>query len=271
MSFDSKSKGSNIIKEKEKLIESKARGSNLNIGSLTLLLIIFSTSVFCLYSIYLSFPHLQENEKEFIKLPTNIDDAKNLGKVLQKYNQNHYYSVLSAFIFTYIFLQTFAIPGSIFLSILSGFLYPFWMALFLVCFCSSIGASLCYVLSFALARKILLRFLGARLSEWQKIVQNKKSDMLFYMIFLRVTPIVPNWFINLASPLINIPALPFILGTFIGVAPPSCVYIQAGTTLNTLTSATDAFSWQSICVLVLFAILSLLPVFFKNYIRKKIE
>jgi uncharacterized membrane protein YdjX (TVP38/TMEM64 family) len=95
--------------------------------------------------------------------------------------------------------------------------------------------------------------------------------MLYYIIFLRVTPIVPNWFINLASPLIDIPAFPFIMGTFIGVAPPSCVYIQAGTTLNTLTSATAVFSWQSVLVLVLFAIVSLLPVFFKNYLRKKIE
>lgn len=33
-------------------------------------------------------------------------------------------------------LQTFAIPGSIFLSILSGYLYPFPLALFLVCLVS---------------------------------------------------------------------------------------------------------------------------------------
>ena len=33
-------------------------------------------------------------------------------------------------------LQTFAIPGSIFLSILSGFLFPFPLALFLVCLVS---------------------------------------------------------------------------------------------------------------------------------------
>lgn len=34
-------------------------------------------------------------------------------------------------------LQTFAIPGSIFLSILSGYLYPFHLALFLVCLVSN--------------------------------------------------------------------------------------------------------------------------------------
>ena len=44
------------------------------------------------------------------------------------------------FFFLYYFnlysLQSFAIPGSISLSILSGFLFPFWLALLLVCFVS---------------------------------------------------------------------------------------------------------------------------------------
>jgi len=38
----------------------------------------------------------------------------------------------------YFSLQTFAIPGSVFLSILSGFLYPFYIALFLVCLVSTV-------------------------------------------------------------------------------------------------------------------------------------
>ncbi len=61
-----------------------------------------------------------------------------------------------------------------------------------------------------------MKYLNTSLNKWQAQVNNKKNDMLYYMIFLRVTPIVPNWFINLASPLIDIPAVPFALGTFIG-------------------------------------------------------
>ena len=102
-------------------------------------------------------------------------------------------------------------------------------------------------------------------------VKNQKNNLLYYIIFLRITPFVPNWFINLASPLIDIPALPFILGTFIGVAPPSCVYISAGTTLHTLTSSTDVFSWGSVSMLIGFSILSLLPVWFKDTLRRKLE
>ena len=47
--------------------------------------------------------------------------------------------MFAGFVCVYIFLQTFAIPGSIFLSIISGFLFPFPLALFAVCFCSATG------------------------------------------------------------------------------------------------------------------------------------
>ena len=91
------------------------------------------------------------------------------------------------------------------------------------------------------------------------------------MVFLRCTPIVPNWFINLASPFIEYPLAPFMLGTFIGVAPPSCIHIQAGTTLNTLTSTSGVFSLKSIALLAAFALVAIMPVIFKNYIRKKMQ
>lgn len=42
----------------------------------------------------------------------------------------------SFYLNTFVSLQTFAIPGSIFLSILSGYLFPFPLALFLVCLVS---------------------------------------------------------------------------------------------------------------------------------------
>lgn len=113
-------------------------------------------------------------------------------------------------------LQTFAIPGSIFLSILSGFLFPFYLALLLVCFCSAIGASLCFFLSHLLGKKLVKRFFPERAAQWAKTVEKHKNNMLNYIIFLRVTPFLPNWFINLTAPVIGVPLVPFALGTFIG-------------------------------------------------------
>jgi len=254
-----------------KLTSKEAANVPINYGAFLLLVAIFTGSLLYLYFIYLSFPSLEEHEKEFIKLPRNIGDAKQLGLILKKYNNNHFYSVLAAFFSAYVFLQTFAIPGSIFLSILSGFLYPFPLAISLVCICSALGATFCYFLSFIVARRIVLKYFREKITNWQEKASKHKGNMLFYIIFLRITPFVPNWFMNLSSPLIDIPLYPFALGTFIGVAPPSCFYVQAGTTLNTLTSSSAVFSWQSILTLTFFSIVSLLPVLFKNRLQKKME
>lgn len=222
--------------------------------------------------VYKSFPNLEEDERQHMKLPYHIEDAKNLGKVLEKYKDMYYFQVLTGLLVTYIFLQTFAIPGSIFLSILSGFLFRFPIALLLVCTCSAIGATLCYLLSSLLgSRRLLYRFYPDRANMWAASVSRHHDNLLNYMLFLRMTPLLPNWFINLASPVVGVPIMPFIVGTFFGVAPPSFVAIQAGQTLHKLTSSSDAWSWYSIILLCVFALLSLLPVLYKQKLKQKFE
>ena len=66
--------------------------------------------------------------------------------MLSAYKDDHFGHIVLGFFAIYNFLQTFAIPGSIFLSILSGFLFPFPLACFLVSLCSALGASFCYLL-----------------------------------------------------------------------------------------------------------------------------
>lgn len=168
-------------------------------------------------------------------------------------------------------LQTFAIPGSLFLSILSGFLFPFTLALLLVCCCSAIGASLCYLLSQLVGRRLVKKFFPERANKWAKAVDKHRDNIFNYILFLRMTPFLPNWFINLVAPVIGVPLVPFALGTFLGVGPPSFVAIQAGQTLYKMTSSNDAFSWTSVLMLTGFATLSLVPVLLKQKLRAKFE
>lgn len=56
-----------------------------------------------------------------------------------------------------------------------------------------------------------------------------------------------------------------------GVAPPSFVAIKAGTTLYQLTTAGEAVSWNSLFVLMILAILSILPALFQKKLKQKFE
>lgn len=103
------------------------------------------------------------------------------------------------------------------------------------------------------------------------MVDKHRDNLLNYVVFLRVTPFLPNWFINLTAPVIGVPLVPFALGTFLGVAPPSFVAIQTGQTLQTMSSSDSTFSWTSITMLAVFAVISLIPVFLKQRLKDKFE
>merc|ERR1719319_759235 len=239
--------------------------------AVSLILFIFITSSLAMLGVYYSFPQMDPSEASLIKFPRDIEDAKKLGEVLSRYKEKYYLEVLGGFFVTYLFLQTFAIPGSIFLSIVSGYLFPFPVALLLICFCSATGASFCYLLSYLVGRRLVKKYLPERSASWAQKVEKQKDNILGYIIFLRITPFLPNWFINIVSPVIDVQLRPFWLGTFVGVAPPSFIAIQAGTTLQQLTSTTDALSFQSVALLIFFAVLSILPALLKNRIRSKYD
>jgi len=250
----------------------ETNSSELQTGTaILLLLLIFSSSGLAMLAVYYTLPQMSPEDASHFKFPRTLEDAKELGQVLSRYKEQYYAQVLGGFISTYIFLQTFAIPGSIFLSIISGFLFPFYLALSAVCFCSATGASFCYLLSYLVGRKLVKHYLPERAAQWSAKVETHRGNLLSYIVFLRITPLLPNWFINIVSPVIGVPLLPFWVGSFIGVAPPSFVFIQAGTTLQHMTSTMDPITAESVCLLVLFALLSLLPVLLKNHLKAKFD
>ncbi|XP_068906966.1 transmembrane protein 41B isoform X2 [Tenebrio molitor] len=233
--------------------------------------IIFLSSLSALFLVYKTFPKVTEEERQYIKLPWNIEDVKHLGIVLNRYKGDHYFQVMVGVFITYIFLQTFAIPGSLFLSILSGFLFPFTIALTLVCTCSALGASLCFLLSQLLGRKLVLKYFPEKAEAWAHQVNKHRDNLFNYVLFLRITPFLPNWFINLTAPVIGVPLVPFALGTFFGVAPPSFIAIQGGQTLQNLTADDFAISAGSLAWLAVCGIVPLLPIMFKGWLKQKIE
>jgi len=239
--------------------------------AILLLLLIFLTSALAMFLVWKTLPPIDPEDQKDLKFPSDIEDAKKLGNVLSRYKEQYYAQVLAGFLCVYIFLQTFAIPGSIFLSIISGFLFPFPVALFSVCFCSATGASFCYLLSYLVGRKLVRHYLPERSAQWSAKVDNHRSNLLSYIMFLRITPFLPNWFINIVSPVIGVPLLPFWVGSFFGVAPPSFIFIQAGTTLQQLTSTMDPITVETVLLLVVFALLSILPVLMKNKLKTKFE
>lgn len=87
------------------------------------------------------------------------------------------------------------------------------------------------------------------------------------MLIVRISPLPPHWFINIAAPHVGVPLIPFFVGTFFGVLGYTFIYVQAGMTINNLTSDQEftIFSWKNVGALALVAVAVMIPV----WIRKR--
>ncbi|KAK4422865.1 putative membrane protein [Sesamum alatum] len=95
--------------------------------------LVFSTGLFC---IYLTMPTA---EYQMLKLPRNLADLRLLKDHLATYAQVYPATFILGYCSTYIFMQTFRIPGTIFMSLLAGALFGVVRGLLLVVFNATAG------------------------------------------------------------------------------------------------------------------------------------
>ncbi|KAI8817958.1 uncharacterized protein EV422DRAFT_499454 [Fimicolochytrium jonesii] len=221
------------------------------------LVTIFGGWLFVLYQMGHNLPDYEEE----IHLPKNFDDVKSQSVILQNYSNAHFVPVLTLFTAVYIFKQTFSIPGSALMNILGGLLYGFWAFVFVSLF-TAIGSTLCYLISeIVVGEMVVERFARSKLGYLRRRVEiNRESGNLFYyLLFLRLFPFSPNWFLNIASPFVGVPVLPFFLSIFFGLMPYNYICVQAAATLAQLDSFADILSAEVLLKLLSMSVLALIP------------
>ncbi|KAG2206983.1 hypothetical protein INT47_008452 [Mucor saturninus] len=235
-----------------------------SLATLVLLLLTFSALEYTLLK--LSLPAMNPEDKDGIKFPRNLEELRRLNAILSLYIDQYFLNVYFTFVITYIYLQSFSIPGSMWLSILGGTLFSFWLTLFTVSLCSAIGATIAYIISASLGSVAVIKLIGERIEKWNQQLVQHKQHMFNYMIVLRISPFPPNWIVNLGSPQLGVPIGVFFWGTFLGVAPPSFIHVQAGAALDRLSSSDklELLTLTNAACLFAVAIVALIPVFLKK-------
>ncbi|KAF9661632.1 hypothetical protein SADUNF_Sadunf19G0089000 [Salix dunnii] len=222
---------------------------------------VFSTGLIC---IYLTMPAAEYGK---LKLPRTISDLRLLKDNLATYANEYPAQFILGYCSTYIFMQTFMIPGTIFMSLLAGALFGVVRGIFLVVFNATAGASSCFFLSKLIGRPLVNWLWPEKLRFFQAEIAKRREKLLNYMLFLRVTPTLPNLFINLASPIVDIPFHIFFLATLLGLIPASYITVRAGLALGDLKSVKDLYDFKTLSVLFLIGSISIFPTLLK---RKRI-
>ncbi|KAL8141758.1 hypothetical protein V2J09_014790 [Rumex salicifolius] len=209
-----------------------------------------------LLGVYLTMP---ASDYSFLKLPRTLEELQILRDHLEIYTSDYTAQVLIGYFVVYIFMQTFMIPGTIFMSLLAGALFGVFKGMILVVSAATAGASSCFFLSKLIGRPLVFSLWPDKIKMFQAQVAKRRERLLNYMVFLRVTPTLPNTFINMASPIVDVPYHIFFFATFIGLIPAAFVTVRAGLALGELRSLGDLYDYQSIATMFLIGIISITP------------
>jgi len=148
---------------------------------------------------------------------------------------------LSILLFCGIYILAIAasIPGATVLTLLGGAVFGFWLGSLLVVFSATIGATIAFLLARYLFDDLVKNKMGERIA---KIRQKFKEEGALYLFSLRLVPVFPFFVINLVMGLTSIKTMTYVIASFVGMAPGTMVYVNAGTQLGKLESVSGLLS-----------------------------
>ncbi|XP_065531228.1 transmembrane protein 41A isoform X1 [Lathamus discolor] len=157
-------------------------------------------------------------------------------------------------------------------NVLAGALFGPWTGLVLCSALTSVGATFCYLLSGAFGKQFIVYYFPDKVALLQGKVEENRSCLFFFLLFLRLFPMTPNWFLNLSAPILNIPVSQFFFSVLIGLTPYNFICVQTGAILTQITSLDAIFSWDTLLKLLAMAVAALIPgTLIKKYSKKRLK
>lgn len=181
----------------------------------------------------------------------SLDYLKQQQAAFDHLYQDSPWLVLVGFLSLYIAIAALSLPGAAILTLAAGALFGFWVALLLVSFASSIGATLAFLASRLLFRSSVQKRFRERLN---RINQGVAKDGAFYLFTLRLVPAFPFFVINLVMGLTPMKTWTFYWVSQVGMLAGTAVYVNAGTQLGQIDNLNGLLSAELIGAFVLLGI-----------------
>ena len=182
----------------------------------------------------------------------SIANVSNLYLEIDNKVSKNYFMYYLFFFVIYFLVAVFALPIAAILCLIIGALFGLIPGIILASFASSLGALVCFLLS----RYLFKNIIENKFDKSLKIINaGIAKDGIYYLFFVRMTPIFPFFLINLLFSVTQIKALNFYIVTQIGMLLGTSLFINAGTQLSKINSIEDIFNKYVIMSLVLIALI----------------
>ena len=114
---------------------------------------------------------------------------------------------------------------------------------------------------------MIVRCLPGRIIWFSGKLKEQEGNLFWYILFLRITPLLPNWFINISSPALEVPLFQFALATFFGLMPLNILHLRTGLMLSEATTV-GGFDPYQFLWLMLLGCVALIPTMFTKKLEK---
>ena len=185
--------------------------------------------------------------------------------------EDHYVAAILVYVAVYTAVVALSIPVALLLTLIGGWLFGAAVALPMVV----IGATLGATLIFLAARSALGSLLEAKAGPWfVRLEEGFRRDQWSYMFFLRLTPLVPFFIVNVAPAFLGVDLLCFVVATFFGIIPITFIFVLTGAGIGDALSAGSfslgAILTPKVCVaLTGLGIIAILPAIVRR-LRKRV-
>ena len=173
--------------------------------------------------------------------------------------RNHLFAALTLFFIAEVVIVAFSVPIGIWMSALGGFLFGFSIGTAAVSVAAMLGAMLAFLAARYVFFDAIHRLANTRprLKRWITIIDRGFHDHgAYYVLLLRLTPMIPFWALNLGLGLTRLRLCDYWWATQLGMLPATMVVVNAGASLAEITSLRDLLSWR---VIVALSLLPLVP------------
>lgn len=194
-----------------------------------------------------------------------LDGAKEHAASLRAFTEAHCVEALALAFATYAIAASLSLPSGSVLSLTFGFLFGRWVASALVVTAATLGATVVFLSVRYLFGEAARRRLG-RMGE--RINEEFTNDGFNWLLFMRLTPFVPYFLVNLVPALTEIRIRTYVAATALGILPSTLIVTNLGQAFGNIDSTHGLMAPEALAALTLFGLLALVPVLV-HHLRSK--
>ena len=181
---------------------------------------------------------------------------------------------LSALAFTggYAVVVALALPATAPMTVGGGLLFGPWIGATIAAVACTLGGSILFLVSRTAAGDVLRRYAGKRIAE---IEDEVRRDAFFYILTLRLIPVMPFGIVTIALAFLEIPLGVFAGATFLGILPLALIYANIGAGLRAAFTSHKHLNLHNfielrlVISLIALGLLALAPVVFRRLLRRR--